>query len=152
MTNISKAVGLEKNIKVSFDNTLCPVWVSEVFFAILHCKLSGKDKNAHTNLSSDLHNQHWRTNKEYFIIIMPQEYNIREVKLQKWHYTYHKYGFITSSTLMMELNLVTMHISKVFLCLFRGARTQPLIVLYFPRLDILCAAFPFFIFRNTVEG
>ena len=52
---------------------------------------------------------------------------------------------------MMELNLVTMHISKVFFCFFRGARTQPLIVLYFPRFDILCAAFPFLVFRNTVE-
>ena len=51
----------------------------------------------------------------------------------------------------MELNLVTMHISKVFFCFFRGARTQPLIVLYFPRFDILCAAFPFLVFRNTVE-
>lgn len=52
---------------------------------------------------------------------------------------------------MVELNLMTSHVSKVFFGLLGSARTQTFIVFYFPRLDIDYAVFPFLIFRDAVE-
>ena len=75
-----------------------------------------------------------------------------ELPLRLGTCTYHEYGFIACSTFVVELNLVTSHVSKVFFCLLRSACAQPLIVLYFPGFGIVCAVLPFLIFWNAIEG